>query len=45
MQDRWDAGLERCRTGGMQDGRDEVRRDAGLERCRTGVMQDGRDAA
>ncbi len=44
MQERRDAGQDRCRqegyrTGGMQD-----RRDAGQERYRTGEMLDRRDA-
>ena len=34
----WDAGLVRCRTGGMQD-----RRDAGKMGCRKGGNLDTRD--
>ena len=39
MQDRRNAGQERCRTGGMQD-----RRNAGPEGCRRGVMPDRKNA-
>ena len=49
MQDWSEAGLEGCRTGGLQEGgiheRSDVdRRSARKVRCRTGGMQDRRDA-
>ena len=41
----WHAGLEECRTGGIQDRRDVYyRSDTGLEGRRTGGMQDRSDA-
>ena len=44
MQDWRDAGMEVCRTLGMQDLRELDWREAGLEECRTGGMQERRDA-
>ena len=44
MQDKRDAGLEGCRTGGMQDKRMQDKRDAGQEVCRIRGMQDKRYA-
>ena len=32
MKDRWDTGQVGCRTGDMQDGKDQEWRDAGKER-------------
>ena len=50
MQDRWDAGQERSRTGEMKNRSDLRHEGCGQEGCRTGRMQDrkgcrtGRDA-
>ena len=43
-QDWREAGLERCRKGGIHERSDAERSSAGKVRCRTGRMQDRRDS-
>ena len=43
MQDRWDAGQEGCRTGGMQERRDVVNEGLGKGIMKKGWIQDWKD--